>query len=505
MKFKNNMALLGILLLILMIVCFIPQDTAYSSTLSRNRLSLSSNAGLKGNIFVIVNSSIYSAINNTLQQYIQDAEITGYNITVVSWSPASGDVTALRTTLQNAYSSLKIHGAVLIGDLPDATYYLIANSSAGYYYNEYFPCDLYLMDLNGSWNFNMTLFPHPAFDSHTGHIAPEIWVARINSKHLTGQNEVELLNKYFIRNHKYKNGSLNRAHRALVYIDDDWASYANEWNTDMQRAYSNTTVYSTNSMTNDTDYESCLAKNYEWIWVFSHCNGTHQGFGSSSAYPNFGSEGFTNYSEIRTIDPQAFFYNLYCCHGANYTMTNNIGLQYLFGNNGLMVVGSTKTGALNWGEEFYTGLGNNQTFGDSFVTWFANSPRGVTDTYASYGTVLLGDPLLTINHDVTIYPPTVSSTTHPDPTLTYNATTASFIWTVPEDLTGIEGYYISFGKSSTTDPVTSGTWTQQTSVTYSNLQNGTYYFHIATKDNAGCISSIVEHIINVNAPTSDSS
>lgn len=471
----------------------------------RMSTSVLNNSGELGNIYVIVNSSIYSNISNALDQYVIDAEITGYNVTMINaTSSLVPNVASLRSLLQTAYNNEGIEGAVLIGKLPHMNYFLPSNGS--YPYDEAFPCDLYLMDLNGSWSLDITfpinypLFvPYVDFNNHTGHIQPEIWVGRIDPTCLTGNNQTKALLDYFQKNHNYKVGELNRSHSAMLYIDDDWSSFASEWNGDMQRAYSNTTVISTNSITDDDDYEQRLLLDYEWVWLFAHSNSTHHGF-KPDWFNNL-----ISYSEIKSIDTQALFYNLYACYSANYTNPDNIGTQYLFNNNTIMVIGPTKSGALSWGEDFYNGIKNNKTIGESFVIWLKNSPRGVNDIYASYGIVILGDPLLTINHDVTIYPPTVTSSTHPSETTVYDETTVNVSWTCPPDVTGIAGSYVSLDQSTLSNPITNGDWVTNNSMIYSNLDKSVLYFHLVTKDNAGCLSSVISYNINLNIPDSSSS
>lgn len=477
----------------------------------RMSTSVLNNSGELGNIYVIVNSSIYSNISNALNQYEADAEITGYNVTMINaTSSLVPNVASLRSLIQTAYTSQGIEGAVLVGNLPYAEYFLSALSNInGTYPDEIFPCDLYLMDLNGTWSWDpdpskqppLGMPQYPAFDfnNHTGHVKPEIWVGRIDPNCLTGENQTKLLIEYFQKNHNYKIGDLNRTHSALLYIDDDWASVSSEWNTDMQRAYGNTTIINTSFVTDDDDFEQILLHDYEWIWLFAHSNSTHHGF-KPNWYLNT-----TSSSELKSIDTQALFYNLYACHSTNFTTPDNIGTQYLFNNNTIMVVGPTKTGALSWGEDFYTGLNNNKTIGDSFVIWLSNSPRGVADRYASYGTIILGDPLLTINHDVTIYPPTVTSSTHPSQTTVYDETTAILSWTYPPDVTGIAGSYVSLDQSALSSPLTNGDWVTNNSMVYSNLDKSVLYFHLVTQDGAGCLSSVISYKINLNIPDSSSS
>ncbi len=456
----------------------------------------SQNAGKIGRILIVVNASLAPNITSAIEQYKQDAEISGYLVEIVNWTVGMGDATTLRNFLAANYSTyLNFKGAVLVGELPRADYYLPPGNLNGsvYYYHDYFPCELFLMDLDGTWQ---DLDFDGFFDSHIpvpGDLGPEIWVGRINPTPLNGQNTTYLTLKYFEKLHNYKIGNLIRQHRALLYIDDTWAGVGDEWKGDLQRAYADVTMINSSTQTNGWDYKSQLTQNYEFLWVLVHSNYTDHAFG-----PSFGSEGCVNSSDIYTIDPQPLFFNLYACYACKFNETNNLGTQYLFGNYTLGIFGSTKSGGLNWGSALYTDIGNEGTFGDGFVDWFNTSPRGVVDDYASYGICYLGDPLLTIQHDVTCFPPVVSSTTHPDAALSYSGSPACFTWTTPDDLSGIAGYHFLLDRHAGTNLSTGGgTWTTSNAADLTVNANGTWYFHIVAVDATGVVSTTMHFPLQV--------
>ncbi|MHA1733468.1 MAG: hypothetical protein ACTSU5_16085 [Promethearchaeota archaeon] len=441
-------------------------------------------------MMLIVNSSLIDNITGAIDQYVADAAILGYQVDVVNWTPAMGDNVSLKTALLNNYSAYaNFKGAVLVGDLPYASYFLPKDTPNKYWYDDFFPCDLYLMDLDGVWG-DLDYDGH--LDNHfggTGDTAPEIWVSRINAMTLTPYNATNLTRSYFERLHQYRLGQISRTNRGLLYIDDDWAAWGNEWKSDLLRAYSDVTMINASAATNATDYKSRLVEDYEFLWVLVHSNYTEHGFGPTPPSPPYGSEGFVYPSDIQAIDPLPFFYNLYACYASRFNETDYIAGRYLFNNHTLGIFGSTKTGGLNWGTPLYTDLGNNWTFGDAFVDWFTNSPRGVADPYASYGIVYLGDPLLTIERDVTVFPPAVTSSTHPDPSITVKGNNANFSWTTPDDFSGIAGYYLKLDQAAATDPAVGGTWATNDSVTLPLDKNGTWYFHLSAVDGAGCVSA----------------
>ena len=76
---------------------------------------------------------------------------------------------------------------------------------------------------------------------------------------------------------------------------------------------------------------------------------------------------------------------------------------------------------------------------------------------------------------------TVNSTTHPDPNQSYEATTVVLTWTRGK---GVIGFSYLLDQNAGTTPPAKAT-SNETSVTYSNLQPGTYYFHIRAQGQDG--------------------
>jgi hypothetical protein len=111
--------------------------------------------------------------------------------------------------------------------------------------------------------------------------------------------------------------------------------------------------------------------------------------------PGGSGQGKVNYTDILNLDTKALFYNLYACSAANFSYTNNLANQYLFSNNTLVVVGSSKEGGMTMNSYFYTPLSQGKIFGEAMRLWYWNPLHGPSDT-VSIGMTLLGDPLLMI-------------------------------------------------------------------------------------------------------------
>jgi len=148
----------------------------------------------------------------------------------------------------------------------------------------------------------------------------------------------------------------------------------------------------------DTDYENRLSQGYEWIQVCAHSWPGGHHFKNTAGW-----DGYTYNSEIKSIDPDAFFYNLFACSATRFTMDDYLGGWYIFTNTyGLTAVGSTKSGSMLEFDHFYRPLAQGNTVGDAFLQWFKEV--GVTDVYWFYGMNILGDPLLKpVSDDIAIF------------------------------------------------------------------------------------------------------
>jgi hypothetical protein len=362
----------------------------------------------------------------------------------------------------------------------------------------YFPTDLYFMDLDGTWlDFVVPPIGMPGvFDidqgEHTngsGDWEPEIWLARISpySMGMPGINYTQELIDYFDRNHDYRTGVISRPNKACLYIDDDWSSYANEWISNFT-AYTGSSLdaHYTNALTTSTDYMQRMnTYDFEFVHLLVHSWPTYHTFGPAGN----GADGTTSYKDVWGNDTLPFFLNLYACYSANFTQKNNTGTYYLFSNDTLVVIGSSRSGGMDLYQPFYDNLSLNMTIGKSFSNWFYNPEiEKLNKTELYYGMTIFGDPLLTIymNDADSI---TVTKPMAPDTWINgtqYNITwnymnftggvsnsvdialynssgwvqnitlnipnNGSFTWTVPNNLSDGTDYYINISDSSDQDP-----------------------------------------------------
>lgn len=353
-------------------------------------------APLKNNGFlvkfcIIINTDLYPLVTTAVDQYILDLNNEDYDVELITAS--GGTPEDLRELLTNKYYE-GMKGCVLIGNLPIAWYEIY--NCFDFYENEQFPCDLFYMDLDGSFRDSDN---DGLYDEHTGDVFPEIWLGRLTFSPLAygADTEQSLLTRYFDKNNRYRTGQLALNKRALVYIDDDWADFAGWWDENVGLTYDIRTLVSDPWVTWADDYETHLLNNYEFIEVCVHSSAYSHSFKNPSEQWSS-----TTAIEVKNIGPIAHFYNLFACSNSRFVETNNMGACYLYNiDNGLATVGSTKTGSMLDFEYFYSPLGQGKTIGESLRDWFNDLVWDYTYNFDQmcwhYGMTLQGDPTLTIS------------------------------------------------------------------------------------------------------------
>lgn len=341
-------------------------------------------------ILIIVKQNIYSNMSSYVIRYAHDVHNTfGCAVDIVS---VNGESAPQIKTLIQTYAT-NLSGVVLVGDIIPAYYY---HSVAPSWNEETFPCDLFYMDINGTWALKSD--GSGVYDNHTGFVAPEIFVGRINTATM-GRDEVQELKYYFDRNHQYWTGkkALNKQ-RALTFTETDW-NYTDFWDKIAPLYGNNNYDVVKADMFYKTDYLNYLQNdNYEFIqlachsWYYAHdfeVGGVH-----STVY---------NY-EISSLNTKQIGYNLFCCKGCKWTESYSsqcLGESYLYGqvnnSSALAVVGSAKTGGMLSFSDFYTPLGQGKCIGLAFKEWWishcGNSHSDEKKRWF-YGLTILGDPLL---------------------------------------------------------------------------------------------------------------
>lgn len=135
-------------------------------TLSRSE---NSNTNIK-KVLVVVNASIYNQLANKIERYACDINFV-YGCEVIMETVSGGNHVDIKNLILANQTNLD--GVIFIGDI-SAAWFEISNDHNKYGYDSW-ACDLYYMDLNGIW---ADVDNNEIFDSHTGSVQPEIFVAK---------------------------------------------------------------------------------------------------------------------------------------------------------------------------------------------------------------------------------------------------------------------------------------------------------------------------------------
>jgi len=330
-------------------------------------------------VLILVNDALHNSIQVSLNIYVNDLANDGYTVEVHKIS--GGNPISLKSFILS--NSTDLVGCLFVGDLPAAWFEM------EYWGHEEFPCDLYYMDLDGTWD---DADKDNIFDLHsagTGDEGPEIYLGRVDASMMYG-NETVLTNDYFDKNHNYRIGGITVPNFGLTYTEDDWASFYAQCN-DIKYSYSDYEVIKAPA-TERTDYVDNRVPSslYEFIQLSCH---------SSPSKHFFTRGGTASSSEIKNVVPYAMFYNLFCCSTLRFTTTDYLGGAYIYNSSqtSIAVIGSTKTGSMLSFHAFYKPFGNKETFGEAYRQWFNYlAPYSGQERAWHYGMTVAGDPFLTL-------------------------------------------------------------------------------------------------------------
>ena len=329
-------------------------------------------------IIIFVNSNLVPEINNEISVYNLTLIANGYDTIIMEVS--GGTVEDLKSEIHSYWNSgYNVTGVVLVGDHPVAWYYLEYDLSD-------FPCDLFLMDLDGKWT---DIDIDGMYDSHTdgsGDTSPEIYVGRIDASYIPG-DEMAITKAYFNKVHDFWTGKISHTDYGLTYTENDWRQW-DDFRFSIKYSYDDYDAIWYPDV-NKIDYVNNRVSNdiYEFIQLACH---------SWSSGHNFSIGGSASSDDIRNALPKALFYNLFCCGALRFTDYNCLGNAYILDTNSpsLSVVGSTKSGSMLDFYIYYNALVDH-SFGKAFQQWFEYQYPYDNDSKSwFYGMTILGDPTL---------------------------------------------------------------------------------------------------------------
>jgi hypothetical protein len=323
-------------------------------------------------LLVLVEPGAFRDLGPQLEAYRADLSSEGVTALIEPCGATSaGEALDL---IKARRSERGIDGVFLVGDLPSAWYEM--SSPRG---EESFPFDLYFEDLDARW---YDADSDGRFDSHST-LKADIFVSRIPGSSAG-------LVAYFGKLHAYRSGALAYDKRALLFKDDDWASFEPGSSMGLRRVYADVEIRDSSSQTTKAGYRAALTgRGIEFVNQWIH------------AYPRAicikEPDGFheLNLGDVRADDYRGLFYNLFDCSAARFT-EENLAETYLVGTEyGLAALGSTKVGGAYDSRAFYGVLSSGGCWGEAYRIWYNST--GAQDDGWFLGMIILGDPTLTIH------------------------------------------------------------------------------------------------------------
>jgi hypothetical protein len=343
--------------------------------------------GRQGTVAILTQQSIAGALAPSLNQLTNNLQSEGF--TILSYQVSGGTPDSLRGFLRNLYNTSGIEGAFFVGNLP-ICWFEILNDFNTYGYAQ-FPCDLFYMDLDGTWLDTMTT-GNGKYDGHVGAIEPEIYIGRLTPTGIG--TDTTVLKNYFRKDNAFRRDTLFLNPQALVFVDNDWIPYGPQWAQDVGLLYPDTLNYWDAETTRATIYRAKISTPRSWVSVFVHSSSALHQF----VYNNGNSYDYYYSSEYGSQDPPVNFWNHFACSFSRYTDNGYGGGQSIFNQGyGLGEIGSTKTGSMLDFQYFYQPLSEGKNLGEAFKDWFTYiTGNGVDfdELCWHYGMTLLADPFL---------------------------------------------------------------------------------------------------------------
>ncbi|MBN2036832.1 MAG: hypothetical protein JW768_08835 [Chitinispirillaceae bacterium] len=354
-------------------------------------------------VLVLCNETLYgnATAKQKIDRYIQDVRY-GHGCTVILETLEGGTPPQIKAVIKEHYNDGGINGVVQIGDLPPAWYESDNDPTTGRY--DHFTCDLYYMDMDGSWT---DADNNGEFDNHTagsGDIGIDIFYGRLDATTMGNYgSEVEVLGSYLDKLHNYYMGGVTLNKAALGYLDYDWRSSANYLNEIYPGSSQNELIRWTesNPPVNKSDYlNNRLQKNYSALQMWCHANynvhGHHTG-GSSSM------------TEVYNAKPKPIAYFHDGCHVSDFAAGRDrafLGGSYVFNESPTALICMSGSRSGQWiglmARVMFQAMAKNTCIGQAFLEWFgpyenSDENRNKQNFIGwNYGYNFFGDPMITL-------------------------------------------------------------------------------------------------------------
>jgi hypothetical protein len=395
-------------------------------------------------VVLIVENRLRVPLESSIQQYKKDLVNEGYQAEEQSNISSSTSPSEIRKILQGEYDKNKnLTGVVFIGNIA-APLFNDKESQGDPYWHDYL-ADFYYMDLDGIWedgDNNGVLDEHK--DTKIGfwnkirkklnlgdNRTPEIWVSRIRADMLSSLgDEVELLKKYFEKNHNYRTGKLNLPTKKAFVVSAGVNVLKSDWGASPGKIYSDIDVVQFQANLADTLRKFLKSENgYELgiINVFSgprihHFNHFYKGINPDWWKSNEGKKLIVNYSDeivdsndfnwsdIKFIQPKVLFYHLLTSEVGRHDYQDYLAGTYIFSGLGLAAIAGTQHSGSVGTPILYEGLVRRKSIGEAWkdaliwlvehsedkitILYFPNEKEVLSAGKSNYKAVLIGDGTL---------------------------------------------------------------------------------------------------------------
>ncbi len=349
-------------------------------------------------VLILVNETLYSnqEAKGKIDRYCMDIG-NAFNCTVEVEVTEGGEPSDIRSLIKEYYDNGGLDGVTIIGDQP-VQWYDIKDPR---FDPGSFACDLYYMDLDGSWEDINSQDEYTWHVDGNGDVEPEIFCARIHLSSMSDfGNEVELLSTYLDKDHEYWIGNMELPQKGAAFVQETWAGMTNT----VHYLYgdNNSDLFESQSNANSTAYiNNGLEEDYSFIQLWCH---------SSIHGHSFDWGGSINDQQLYDIESNPIGYGIDACHIGAWPEGNGsyISGSYVFGKSkrALTILSGTRSGqSIGWeGKIFFEELGENICFGKAFIDWLGDyfiKAKGSNDYVDDretkawhYGYVIIGDPMV---------------------------------------------------------------------------------------------------------------
>ena len=325
-------------------------------------------------VLILVNEGLRPSIEANLGRYVTDITAQGWDLEV--YETGGGTPEELKEFILDHAAGLA--GTVFFGRMP----------TPWYESDEEFPLDYFYMELDGEWIDADEDGMYDALLDGTGDQAPEIFVAHIDASMMTWWDEAESVNSYLDKDHTFWSGAMVCSDYGLTYTEDDWAN-GEDICTAMRYGYpAYHEIRAPETHRDDYVHDRLTEPAYEFIQLACH---------SWSGGHAFTRGGDASSWRVAITEPEALFYNLFCCSALRWVEDNHLGGAYIFNpsTTSLATVGSTKSGSMLNFSWFYEPYGSGICLGESLRLWFDDvAPFEQWEIDWHMGMSITGDPFL---------------------------------------------------------------------------------------------------------------